>query len=320
MNAPLYKITDLKDKPLVSVVIPCYNQGRFLPEAIQSVKDQTYPNIEIIVVNDGSTDCTDESAKSFTGIKYFEQGNLGLPNARNRGMKESQGKYVTFLDADDLLYPDAVEKNLPYLIQNPALAFVSGRFLGINEKGKTWVPKTHLVDKNHYIAMLQTNYIGNPAAVLYSRWILDICPFDTSPKIKGCEDYDHYLKITRSYPVKHHQESICIYRKHGGNMSDDYLMMLESVLHVLNRQLQVLQTEEEINAFQIGIVEWKGMYLNWIFESLLHKDIEVIPKFRKKMFWKFRKDILQIFWIKFKIKTKSLLVKTDKASHHDLFQ
>lgn len=318
MTTPTFEMPILGDKPLVSVVIPCYNQGRFLEEAIQSVKVQTYPNIEIIVVNDGSTDHTATLSGSITGIQYFEQENLGLPAARNRGMKESKGKYVVFLDADDLLYPDAVEKNLHWLIKDPSLAFVSGRFTGITEKGEEWIPQTQYVDKNHYIAMLQTNYIGNPAAVLYSRWILDIYPFDTSLKIKGCEDYDHYLKITRSYPVIHHQENICIYRKHADNMSDNHLMMLESALHTLNRQMHLLQNEEEIKAFQVGVVEWKGMYLNWIFESLLHKDLEKVPTLKKEFLWKFKKDIIQILWIKLKIKTRSLLTKTDKASHHDL--
>jgi glycosyltransferase involved in cell wall biosynthesis len=304
--------------PLVSVVIPCYNQGHFLEEAIQSAKNQTYSNIEIIIVNDGSTDNTSTMLKSLNGIKYVEQANLGLPNARNRGTTESNGKYVIFLDADDLLYPDAVEKNIYRLMQDPSLAFVSGRYTRINEMGEEWHSRYHQINKDHYVEMLQTNYIGNPAAVLYTRWILDIYPFDNSIKIKGCEDYDHYLKITRMYTVAHHHEFISIYRKHEHNMSDNYVMMLESALHTLNRQIPFLQNEKELMAFQTGIIEWKGMYLNWIYDLVISFNLKKIPALEKKFFWKFKFDMLRIFWIKMKIKTRAILIKSDNASNHDL--
>lgn len=318
MISSSHDIKSAVDSPLVSVVIPCYNQGHFLAEAIQSVKNQTYSNIEIIIINDGSTDITSTVLKSFTGIKYIEQANLGLPNARNRGTTESKGKYVIFLDADDLLYPHAVEKNLYRLMQDPSLAFVSGRFTRVNENGEEWPSRYHQIDKDYYMEMLQTNYIGNPAAVLYTRWILDLYPFDNSIKIKGCEDYDHYLTITRSYPVKHHHEYISIYRKHKHNMSDNYVMMLESALHTLNRQVPFLQNEKELKAFQTGIIEWKGMYLNWIYDLVVTFDLKKIPTLEKKFFWKFRFDMLSIFWIKMKIKTRGFLAKFDKGSNHDL--
>ena len=95
--------------PLVSVVIPCYNQAHFLGEAIESVFKQTYKHFEIVVVDDGSTDNTSEVARRYSGIRCIEQVNQGLSAARNTGIRESKGEYLVFLDADDRLYPIALE-------------------------------------------------------------------------------------------------------------------------------------------------------------------------------------------------------------------
>ncbi|NIW46854.1 MAG: glycosyltransferase, partial [Gammaproteobacteria bacterium] len=91
----------------VSVIIPAYNQGHYLGECVQSVLDQTYPDFEIIIVNDGSTDNTQRVAKSFSDprIKYIYQENRGLSGARNTGIRNAIGTYVTYLDSDDLFLP-----------------------------------------------------------------------------------------------------------------------------------------------------------------------------------------------------------------------
>ena len=88
---------------LVSVVIPCYNQAHFLGEAIESVLAQTYPHLEIVVVDDGSTDNTGEVAARYPGVRYVRQENQGLAAARNTGLRHSSGDYLVFLDADDRL-------------------------------------------------------------------------------------------------------------------------------------------------------------------------------------------------------------------------
>ena len=98
--------------PLVSVVIPCYNQAHFLGEAIESVLKQTYKHFEIVVVDDGSTDNTSEVARRYSGIRCIEQANQGLSAARNTGIRESKGEYLVFLDADDRLRPIALEAGL----------------------------------------------------------------------------------------------------------------------------------------------------------------------------------------------------------------
>src|SRR5688500_2053614 len=102
-------------KGLVSVVIPCYNHGAYLPEAVASVQSQNYPSLEIIVIDDGSTDNTKAVAAGLTGITYFYQPNQGLSAARNAGIRHSKGEFLLFLDADDWLLPEAIETNVKYL-------------------------------------------------------------------------------------------------------------------------------------------------------------------------------------------------------------
>src|SRR6266542_2149387 len=103
----------------VSIVIVCYNQARYLREAIQSALAQTFADIEVLVVDDGSTDNTRDVALSFPRVRYIHQGNQGLAAARNTGIRETTGPYLLFLDADDRLYPEAVQSNMECFWEHP---------------------------------------------------------------------------------------------------------------------------------------------------------------------------------------------------------
>src|SRR5258708_4353339 len=98
--------------PLVSIIIPCYNQSNYLSAAIESVLKQTYSTLEIIVVDDGSTDNTKQVAQGYDKVVYVYQNNQGLSASRNTGMRNCKGVYLLFLDADDWLYPDAIKINI----------------------------------------------------------------------------------------------------------------------------------------------------------------------------------------------------------------
>src|SRR6185503_10394131 len=95
--------------PLVSIIIPCYNQGRYLGDAIESVLRQSYRRLEIIVVDDGSTDDSSQVARKYSDVKLRRQENRGFSRARNAGLEASRGDYLVFLDADDRLLPGAIQ-------------------------------------------------------------------------------------------------------------------------------------------------------------------------------------------------------------------
>ena len=199
--------------PLVSVVIPCYNQAHFLGEAIESVFKQTYKHFEIVVVDDGSTDNTSEVARRYSGIRCIEQVNQGLSAARNTGIRESKGEYLVFLDADDRLYPIALEAGLRCFKVFPECGFVYGAYRFITSDGfPLWKPILNRVDKEHYLALLRENYIGMNGTVMFRRDVLELFEgFDTS--LAACEDYDLYLRVARTFSIRYHDNVVAEYRK-----------------------------------------------------------------------------------------------------------
>ena len=251
---------NLQSKPLVSVIIPCFNQGKFLAEAVASVQKQTYPKIEIIVIDDGSVDDTRNVALSCAGVKYYYQENAGLSAARNTGIARSNGFFLVFLDADDILYPNAIEVNLEYLLRNPSWAFVSGG----HDKVDEWlyplndIDETQPVVQDPYLALLQGNFIGMHAAVMYRCRVFDTLKFDTT--LGACEDYDLYLRVARQFPVGNHVIKVAAYRHHDQNMSSDLVKMLGQVLKVHQRQVPLLKDVKEQNAWKTGRQTWKDYY------------------------------------------------------------
>jgi glycosyltransferase involved in cell wall biosynthesis len=247
-------------RPLVSVIITCYNHGKYLSDAIRSVLKQTYRNLELLVVDDGSTDNTPEVVLGFPDASYVYQSNSGLSAARNKGIVKSRGSYLVFLDADDWLYPDAIQTNLEYLQQNPACGFVSGWHDKVNEWGHPLHDQDEqvFVEDNHYQRFLWGNYIGMHATVMYQRWAFSELKFDTS--LKACEDYDMYFKISRKFDVGCHTKKLAAYRIHGKNMSANIALMLTHVLLVCNRQRHVLKNSAEIDAYINGLRIWSDYY------------------------------------------------------------
>src|SRR4028119_1868603 len=191
----------------VSVVIPCYNQARFLGEAVGSVLSQTHADFEVIVVDDGSTDDTRRVASSYAAgdsrVRLISQENRGLAGARNRGLAESRGEYVVFLDSDDRLLAGALEVGVRELASHPGCAFVSGHYRPINADGVAYaVPQQDRVGGDHYLALLRDNYISMPASVMYRRWVFgEVGGFDGS--VDAAADWDLYLRIARRFPGPH---------------------------------------------------------------------------------------------------------------------
>src|SRR5690606_28150709 len=123
------------DTPLVSVVITAYNHARFLGEAIESARGQTYPHVEVVVVDDGSTDDVQSVMAQYADVQTVWQPNQGLSAARNTGLRNSNGTFVIFLDADDRLRPSAAAAGLACFSTHPDSAFVSGDHVRIDAEG-----------------------------------------------------------------------------------------------------------------------------------------------------------------------------------------
>jgi len=143
------------DRELISVVIPVYNHANVLEQCLRSIEKQTYRPLEVIMVNDGSTDNFDEVYKNLkstiTNLKLINQENKGAPAARNRGLKESYGKYVIFWDADVIAKPEMLAKMLAALQNNPDVSYAYCQFLFGWKKIKSHFFDVDLLKRMNYI-------------------------------------------------------------------------------------------------------------------------------------------------------------------------
>jgi len=247
--------------PLVSVVIPCFNSGRFLGEAIESALGQTHQPTEVIVVDDGSMDDTAQVARRYAEIRYIRQANAGVAAARNAGLHASRGALIVFLDADDRLLPGAVEIGVDYLRRWPGLAFVSGHYRDIDAAGRTTAEWPHrCVESDHYLALLREPYIAMQATVTFRREpLVEAGGYEQT--LRGCEDYDLYLRLSRQYPVGCHCALTAEYRQHSHNTTRDPELMLRSAMSVVRRQrAHACTTPAGCRAFSESVQFWRQYY------------------------------------------------------------
>jgi glycosyltransferase involved in cell wall biosynthesis len=246
--------------PLVSVIVPCYNGAAFLEQALRSALAQSYPKVEVVVVDDGSTDSSAEIARRFP-VRYIRQENRGLCEARNRGIRESKGSYLVFLDADDRLQPQAIATGLGALTLRPDCAMAVGDHVFIAANG-SYLANSNKADPldSHYEALLKSNFIEMISSVLFRRSIFDeVGGFDGTLRV--AEDYELYLRIARARPICCHAAIVAEYRMHEGNTSRDSELMLTMTLQVLKSQARYLDNDSgRLSAFHEGIKSWRKQY------------------------------------------------------------
>jgi glycosyltransferase involved in cell wall biosynthesis len=210
---------------LVSVVIPAYNYAQFVTQAIESVKSQDYPNVEIIVVDDGSTDDTQAILEKRTDIRYIRQENRGLSAARNRGIDAASGEFILFFDADDLLGRDSVRKRVDALRGDRSLSFVVCRSRYFNAgRPETlsafllheWeLPRAGTVD----LALCFFN-IAPPHAFLVRKACIDRHALRFDTQLRACEDYDFWFRLSLlTSPPRMVRNASVYYRQHASSMS-----------------------------------------------------------------------------------------------------
>ncbi len=231
---------------LVSVIIPTYNYAHFISEALESVRAQTYRNLEIIVVDDGSTDETRQVVARFPEARYLHQNNQGIAAARNTGMRASRGDYLVFLDADDRLLPSALEAGVNSLIEHPACVFVSGHqeMISIDNRPLP-TPPIVCFNQDNYRAFLNYNYICTVGQVMFRRSLFAAEPgFDS--RVPGCDDAELYMRISKDYPIYCHDQVVVQHRVHGANTSGNKAMMLQSMSRIYHRHLEHVEGNPEL--------------------------------------------------------------------------
>jgi glycosyltransferase involved in cell wall biosynthesis len=244
----------------VSIVIPCYNQARFLGEAIESALAQTWTPVEVIVVNDGSTDGSAAVAARYP-VRLIAQRNHGLAAARNAGLRASAGEIVVFLDADDRLRPEAAAAAVAALAAAPAAMLAFGACAIIAEDGRSLpAPPAPRVTDRFYPELLRRNYIWTPAMAAWRREAFArLGAFE--PRVNPAADYDLYLRCARRFPFAHHDTIVAEYRQHGGSMSRNPVLMLDATLAVLRRERAHARRHAETwAAWRAGVRDWTDFY------------------------------------------------------------
>lgn len=205
----------MTNNPLFSAIIPTYNRDKFIVDAVNSVLTQSFTNFELIVIDDGSTDNTEKRLWECNDkrIRYFYQDNSGVSTARNRGIKESRGKYIAFLDSDDIWKPEKLEMTFRYINKFPDIKiFHTNEIWYRNEKLQNQKKKYRKPDGYAYYDSLLLCCIGMSTSVVKKDLFDEIGMFDES--MPACEDYDLWLRATYKYEVKLIEEPLTI--KHGG--------------------------------------------------------------------------------------------------------
>ncbi len=181
-----------QSKPLISVVIPCYNHGHYLADAVDSILNQTWQDFEIIIVNDGSTDPdTIKTLKSFTRPKttiIHHTENRGLPATRNTGIKNAVGKYICCLDADDKLHPTYLEKALLVMETNPGIDFVYSWTQVFGDGDRVWY-----ASQFDPTTLIHFNQLNSPAVLKRQAWEA-VGGFREEMR-EGFEDWEFWIRL-----------------------------------------------------------------------------------------------------------------------------
>ncbi len=227
--------------PKVSVIIPVYNAESFIEETLESALAQTYKNIEIIVVNDGSTDGSYKKIKPYLpSIKYISQENKGVSSARNNGIRQSKGELIAFLDSDDVWVPEKLQIQVEYLNENKNTAFVHSNIKYINESSQLISPETDFVPGISgmcFRELFEGNKIATSTVVIRKDCLERVGYF--TENITFAEDYELWLKMAKHFPIGYLDQPLLRYRVHLANATvcnqgNEEYYLLKVILNVLN--------------------------------------------------------------------------------------
>jgi alpha-1,3-rhamnosyltransferase len=224
----------MKNSPLVSVIIPAYNHELYIEEALQSVINQTYKNIQLVVINDGSIDGTHSKITNFIeknnnfNIEYLSKPNEGICRTLNKGLELAKGKYVALLASDDMCMPDRIEKQLQLMEENSniGLVFSDHYFMRFNQlthiKATDYKPNikkcfiNNIQNVNMYEKLLTDNIIPALTVFIRKECFDKVGGFDNN---LWAEDYDMWLRISKEFPIAFIDEPLAYYRIHDKNLS-----------------------------------------------------------------------------------------------------
>jgi glycosyltransferase involved in cell wall biosynthesis len=234
--------------PLISVIIPAYNAGKYIEDTLQSVFNQTYKNIEIIVVDDGSSDNTLEILNKYTDrLKIFTQKNMGVARARNFAVDQSNGEWLAFIDADDLWHSNKLSQQIGGL-NNENWSHTNSLYFGHNQDGKT--KRSDLTPQHGGLVfnkIIVNNFITTSTVLIKKATFISYGGFDES--LKALEDWKLWLEVSLQEPLNYNDEVLAEYRVTPGSTSRNAREVLPLHLELINylfEKHKELQTQKHL--------------------------------------------------------------------------
>ena len=252
-------MSQVKDRPLVSVVLPVFNGEKYIGETLESIEAQTYRPMELIVVDDGSTDDTMKIVDAFSLQKtVIRQENKGVGDARNVAIRAARGKYIAFNDYDDLWMRDKTSKQVDLFESEKDIDVVYAGAMPFFDSGKKRFQKDKhelslkLTDENAFALMAQKNLIPITAAMAEKESLIRAGLFD--PTFRTCGDYEIWLRMAAmNMRFRYVPEVLTLGRKHAGNISGHCEIMHQNRVRAIrktfaNPELCPIKKKQEKNA------------------------------------------------------------------------
>jgi alpha-1,3-rhamnosyltransferase len=224
-------------KPLVSVVVPCYNHEKYIEKCVLSILNQSYTNVELIVIDDGSSDRSFEVLQELKGKYQFileRQVNQGLSRTLNNAIKKYvRGQYLICLASDDYLHTLRIEKQVQFFELNPLAGLIFGKAYVIDgcENIISEIP-INKIPECTFDTLFINNYIPALTVMVKTCVLNEVGLFDEESYV---EDWDIYLRIANKYPFAFMDEYLAYYRKHGTNMSSNHSKMIIAGKYIVNK-------------------------------------------------------------------------------------
>lgn len=238
-----------KLNPLVSIVLPTYNRARLLSRAVKSILDQTYPNFELIVVDDCSTDNTEGVVKEFQDdrIRYIRhEKNQGAPIARNTGIRAAKGKYIAFQDSDDVWCSTKLEKQVNAFNSAPIdLGVIYTSFWLIDNDKEIMVPSSLVKQTEGKIhnTLLAMNFVSLSSAIVKKECFVNVGMFENIPRF---QDWELWLRISKYYSFKHLSEPLVKVYRQSDSISRNTDVLISARKYILSKHYAELSKNSKL--------------------------------------------------------------------------
>jgi glycosyltransferase involved in cell wall biosynthesis len=241
-----------KNKPTVSIIVPTYNRGQLIARSVKSVLNQTYRDFELIIVDDASTDNTEEVVSSFNDkrIRYIRhEENRGEAAARNTGIKAARCNYIAYQDSDDEWFPEKLAKQMELLKDaSPEVGVIYTGFWKTENHRKTYIPFSWVNQKNGDIhkELLKGNFIGSPVVLIKKDCFNRVGLFDE--RLCNLVDWEMWLRISKQYHFRCVDEPLVIAHYDSANVSDNPDSLIDALELVLEKNRDEFKEEKRLLA------------------------------------------------------------------------